>query len=258
MTHCRVLLADGDPLARRSIATMITKLDGFELVAQARDSDEAVRFAGEFGPDVAVLDTDLPGRGGFSAAAAMIPSPATIFVSAHATHALKAFEVGAGDFVQKPVRVQRMQAALLRVRKMLQRAEAKEMIAELNEALAALRPAIPAEEKSYPSDIWISDGGERVRLRLDAIEAVLAEGEDATFIYSNGERRVRRSMRWIEEVLDPHAFVRLQRSLIVRRNQIAGISQDDVGPLKVTLADGSEIVVGRIYRERVRNLTLTS
>ena len=63
----RVLLADDHPLVRAGVAALPASADGVELVAACADGAEAVRVAGAVGPDVVLLDADMPVRSGFEA-----------------------------------------------------------------------------------------------------------------------------------------------------------------------------------------------
>jgi two-component system response regulator AlgR len=124
----RVVIVDDEPLARLRLRTLCAELVSprCEVVAEAGDAFEAaecLRALGTDGaageaPDALLLDIRLPGRSGLQIASALraLPlPPAVIFVTAHAEHAVAAFELEATDYLTKPVRRERLAAALARV-----------------------------------------------------------------------------------------------------------------------------------------------
>ena len=119
----RVLIVDDEPLARLRLRTLLQEVQpACEVAGEAADADEALRALQAGGVDVVLLDIRMPGpnpaSAGLRLAAALkaLPQPpAVIFVTAHAEHAVKAFELQALDYLTKPVRKDRLAAALARV-----------------------------------------------------------------------------------------------------------------------------------------------
>jgi two-component system, LytTR family, response regulator AlgR len=120
-TMLKLLIVDDEPLARLRLRSLLDALrsDGFECeVTEAGNADEALQALRDQAVDAVLLDIGLPGRNGLKLADAMkaLPQPpAVIFVTAHAEHALRAFELQALDYLTKPVRRERLLAALQRL-----------------------------------------------------------------------------------------------------------------------------------------------
>ncbi|MCV2359082.1 LytTR family DNA-binding domain-containing protein [Paucibacter sp. TC2R-5] len=120
----KVLLVDDEPLARLRLRSL---LEGCvdpraEVLAEAGSASQAQAWLREHRCDLILLDVQMPGPDGLQLAGALRAqaqqggnSPAVVFVTAHAEHALQAFELEATDYLSKPVRRERLQAALLRV-----------------------------------------------------------------------------------------------------------------------------------------------
>lgn len=120
----RVLIVDDEPLARLRLRSLLQQLPppGCEVAGEAGDAEQALQLLPDCHADVVLLDVRMPGphaaSAGLRLAAALkaLPQPpAVIFVTAHAEHAVKAFELQALDYLTKPVRQDRLAAALARV-----------------------------------------------------------------------------------------------------------------------------------------------
>jgi two-component system response regulator AlgR len=116
----RVLLVDDEPLARlrlRSLLADIAEPD-CRVIGEAEDAEQALALLSHTPCELLLLDIGLPGRSGMQLAAALrgVPAPpSVVFVTAHAEHALRAFELEAADYLTKPVQRERLRSALQRV-----------------------------------------------------------------------------------------------------------------------------------------------
>jgi len=119
----KVLIVDDEALARLRLRSLLEGMPelALQITAEAADADEALLALRDQAADVVLLDIGMPGRGtnpGLRLATALkaLPQPpAVVFVTAHAEHALQAFELEAVDYLTKPVRRERLLAALQRV-----------------------------------------------------------------------------------------------------------------------------------------------
>lgn len=124
----RVLVVDDEALARARLRAL---LDGCrdphaEVVAEAGSSGQALAWLQEHGCDLLLLDVQMPGADGLALARNLrqLPRPPLlVFVTAHSRHAVEAFELEALDYLTKPVRQERLQAALVRVAQRLRERE---------------------------------------------------------------------------------------------------------------------------------------
>ena len=102
----RVLIADDHPIFRQGLRTILEAEDGFVVVAEAADGNEAVRLARDFQPDVLLLDLAMPGVSGMEALAELAAAPTpvrTIMLTAAIEKAeiVKALQLGAAGVVLK-------------------------------------------------------------------------------------------------------------------------------------------------------------
>jgi two-component system response regulator AlgR len=125
----RALVVDDEALARSRMRTLLgdCKAPSASVEAEASNAVQAMEVLQHLALDVAFLDIHMPGVDGMALAQSLrtLPSPpALVFVTAHAEHALQAFELEALDYLTKPVRLERLQATLQKVERFVQSRQA--------------------------------------------------------------------------------------------------------------------------------------
>jgi two-component system response regulator AlgR len=203
----RVLIVDDEPLARARLAALLGECDGVEIAGSLADGEAALGALGELRPDVLLLDINMPGIDGTAVAQRLAgrPRPQVIFCTAYEAHALKAFDLGAVDYLLKPVRLERLRDALQRAQR------------RLND--------IPREPVSY---LHGRMRGEQVRIALDEVISLVADEKYVTVQHRRGELLIEESLRQLEETY-PEQLIRLHRNCLVPPARLIGIK---------TLADG--------------------
>jgi len=202
----RVLIIDDEPLARARLAALLRECDGAEVVGAFGDGESALAAVRELQPDVVLLDINMPGIDGIAVAQRWVGQgrPRVIFCTAYDTHALEAFELDAVDYLLKPVRAERLRAALAR---------AQRRVADADAPVVYLRGRL---------------GSEEIRVALDDVVCLLAEEKYVVVRHRHGELLIEESLRQLEEA-HPQQFVRLHRNCLVPPSRLLGLK---------TLADG--------------------
>ncbi len=203
----RVLIVDDEPLARARLAALLGECEGVEIVGSVSDGEAALGSLGELQPDVLLLDINMPGLSGTAVAQRLAgrPRPQVIFCTAYEAHALKAFELGAVDYLLKPVRLERLRDALQRAQRRLADA--------------------PREPTAY---LHGRLRGEQVRIALAEVICLLAEEKYVVVQHRRGELLIEESLRQLEETY-PDQLIRLHRNCLVPPPRLLGVK---------TLADG--------------------
>jgi two-component system response regulator AlgR len=165
MNKLHVLIVDDEPLARLRLRGLLADClhPAVEVVAEAGSGAEALHALALHAVDVVLLDIHMPGLDGLGLAArlkAQGQPAAVVFVTAHAEHALQAFELDAVDYLTKPVRRARLQEALVRVQ------------VRLGRVLVAAAPA--AEPLEQPM-LVVSDRGRVLRIPVADVVYLKAE-----------------------------------------------------------------------------------
>ncbi len=244
----KVLVVDDEPHARRYIRSLLEEDGSFEVLGECADGDEALDVLRETRPDVVFLDIQMPGLDGFGVVEALGAEglPRIVFVTAHDHYALKAFEVGAVDYVLKPVEPDRFQATLRRVKGMANPPGYGERILQLLSELRGVRT--PAAR------FVVKDGSRAVFVKAEDLEWVESCRNHVCLHTRTECHLLRQTMGSMEQSLDSRRFTRIHRCHIVKLDAIRELQTDAHGEWEVTLRDGTRLPVGRSYRSRIPGL----
>lgn len=115
MTMLNILIADDETPARNRLRDLLADIENVAVVAEAKNGKEAINLALHTKPDLMLLDIRMPLMDGIEAAQhaqKLEPAPHIIFTTAFDAYAIKAFDLNAIDYLLKPIRLERLQAAI--------------------------------------------------------------------------------------------------------------------------------------------------
>ncbi|MGQ0589704.1 MAG: LytR/AlgR family response regulator transcription factor [Sphingosinicella sp.] len=234
----RILVVDDEPLAVERLQLLLARLPGVTVAGTANDGEAALRIAQAVAPDLVLLDIAMPGMDGIDVARALSESavdPAIVFVTAFDNFAVAAFDVAAIDYLMKPVQPDRLERALDRVR------------AHLAGGGREARPAA-----AYVEEFWVPDHSGLVRIAARDIERITAERDYMRLHVGQRSWLIHRTIAKLEEELDPAMFIRVHRSVMLRRDTITGLYRDEAAHWTARLKDGGEQRIGRSYVDAVK------
>ena len=116
-----ILIVDDEPLARQRLLRMVEKIEGFCVIAEADNAEDALVAITQYDPDIVLLDIRMPGRDGLSLAqdiAELEDAPAVIFCTAFDQYALDAFGTNAVGYLLKPVKAEQLLQVLEKAQKL--------------------------------------------------------------------------------------------------------------------------------------------
>ncbi len=244
----RTLIVDDEDRAREVLRRDLAEIDGIEVVGEAENGAVATERIADLGPDLVLLDIQMPVKDGFDVVRSIAgPLPAIVFVTAYSEHALKAFDVGAVDYLLKPFSVKRLRRAVDRARKTWQnrRSHTERVAATLNvdAALTKRKPKIVA---SYGTDFLLLD--------VDQVYAFQAEGEKVWIVAKDRRYLATQTLAEITAKLAGSTFLRVHRSVLVNSDKIARISSLSSRRWLLTLANSYQCVVSKRNTAMVRTL----
>lgn len=225
----RILIVDDEAPARERLRRLLAELDGdYQIAGEAADGLQALQACESGDVDLVLLDISMPGMDGLDAAGRLTardPPPAVILVTAYPDFALEAFEHRVDDYLVKPVRRERLQAALQRAG-----------VPKRPQRHALLEPAHPQGVRSRLSASY------RGGLRTVALEEVIyfqAEQKYVTLRHSEGRLLLDESLKSLEEEFGEQ-FIRIHRNALVARRAILGLEKDADGNTRVQLRSCDE------------------
>jgi DNA-binding LytR/AlgR family response regulator len=253
MSRPRAVLADDERLLRDQLRARLHEVwPELDIVAEARNGEEAVDAVRDHAPEVVFLDIRMPGMTGIEAARRIIPldrdddawPPEIVFITAYDQYAVEAFEQGAIDYVLKPAERTRLERTVERIRHRLasRGGPSEEPPAALQpwlHRLAASMPgaaATPATARSSPLR-WIQ-ASVGSTLQMIPVEDVLFFISDEKYTRVQTamlEALIRKPIKELLDELDPDRFWQIHRSTLVNVQAIAGVTRDLRGRQIVSL-----------------------
>jgi two-component system response regulator AlgR len=208
----RILIVDDEPLARMRLAALLRECSEppCEVAGEAGHAAQAMAWLAANVCDLVLLDIQMPGANGMEMATRLREQgrgTAIVFVTAHAEHALQAFELEAADYLTKPVRRDRLQQALQRVA-----------------ARRAPREAPAADEPV----VIVNDRGRVVRVPVAEVLYLKAELKYVTLRTAHHVHVLDESLTELEPRLGER-FIRVHRNALVARRAVRALERRSVG-----------------------------
>jgi DNA-binding LytR/AlgR family response regulator len=238
MKRLNALVVDDEPLARERLARLLQEAE-CTVVGELGDGLALLQWLKQPGEvDVIFLDIQMPGPNGMEVLAELPHPPPVVFVTAHSTYAVRAFELAAVDYLLKPVFEDRLAKCLQRLRDHL------------------IRPLSPTELKSLlppPVRFPIRAGDGEIFMELELVTHF--EVEDRRVWACRGLNRY--VTRWttlaeVEEAFPEEVMLRIQRHLLLRPQMVKGVRPTSIGRIKVLVAPKVELTVSRAMTPRTR------
>jgi two-component system, LytTR family, response regulator len=240
--NIRTLIVDDEVLARRNLSSLLELEPDFEVIGECSDGQSALRVIESDRPDLVFLDIQMPQLDGFGLldGVACAWAPLVVFVTAHDEFALKAFEVQALDYLLKPFRRERFQAALRRVRQSL-----------------AARDVLSQGRPGMAQSMIVKSRDRLVFVRFESLELVRAAANYVQLHLGDAVYAVRERMNAMEARLPPQRFLRIHRSYIVNLGFVRELLSVGDGEYMICLTGGRQVPVGPNYVASVHKALLT-
>ena len=237
----RALIVDDEGGARLEIRRLLKTHSDVEIIAEASAADEALAIIEKEEPDLLFLDIQMPEKNGFELLRALHPPwPTIIFTTAFDEFAVRAFEVGACDYLLKPISPRRLDDALARARQTKGTDDVEE----------------EAEILREDDQIFLRDNNRCWVIKVRQIRQLQLEDNYTRIYFEDESALVLRSLAALEKRLPSKLFFRANRTQILNLSCIEGVVPWFNNGLKVTLHGGQEIEIARrpakLFRERLR------
>jgi two-component system response regulator AlgR len=213
----RILIVDDEPPARERLRSMLVEAGGFEVAGEAGNGEQALQLVDSLEPDIVLLDVRMPGIDGLEVArhlATQDEPPAVIFTTAFEEYALEAFESQAVAYLLKPIRAEKLLAALAKANRLTR--------PQLQQVASAAR------EPARRSHIGVRGRDGLKLIPVDDVMCFHADQKYTTVKHLKGEDLIEDSLKTLEDEFSA-TFVRIHRNALVNTRYLERIARDASG-----------------------------
>jgi two-component system LytT family response regulator len=205
----RVMVVDDEPLARQAMRHLLSAHPEIDIVAEAARAGTALELIRSLRPDAVFLDIQMPGLSGFDLLHDLATPIKVVFVTAHAEHAVRAFDFEAVDYLLKPVRPEKLARAVQR-------------LTGASDTASGSKGAPLAREDR----LCLRTTERTVVAPMESLAAIEADGDFMrVFLADEKPLLIGQTLASYERMLPKPPFLRLGRSLLVNVDRIARAEQ---------------------------------
>jgi two-component system response regulator AlgR len=231
----RVLIVDDEPPARDRLRQLLEDMSAHEVVGEAGNGHEALDVAAREKPDVVLLDIRMPGMDGIETAHHLNqadPPPAVVFTTAYDEYAIDAFEANAIGYVLKPIRRERLEAALRQAARLT------------NDALTSVGEQTGIGTRKH---LCARLHDELKLIPVEDVHYFVADQKYVSVVHREGRDLIEDSLKSLETEFEDR-FVRVHRAAVVAVAAIDSLRKEEDGRTRVILRSGDaadDLVVSR-------------
>lgn len=244
----RVLAADDELVARKRLVRLLSAMPGVELLDCHAEAEAVLRTVQAQPVDVLVLDIQMPGLTGLELHALLPqPAPYVIFATAHPEHAVEAFELGAVDYVLKPIEAGRLGKAIERARAVVRARQGPSPT-----TVGAEAGPEPESEVALPR-LPVTTREGVVLLDPSTLSHAVFDGTLVTLFTREGRQHLTdASLQELAARLPADRFVRAHRRALLNLHEVAILRPTDSGGYLAVTHGGQEVPVSRQTARRLR------
>lgn len=243
----RCIIIDDEYLARQRLLKLLESYDQIHIIAECKNGADAIEKIHLKEPDIIFLDIQMPDMNGFEVLSKLKINPHVIFTTAYDSYAIKAFEVNAIDYLLKPFDEERIAIALERA--IALKKEKKE--GHIEEAVKKLMKAYEAKTSQFLSEFRIQNKGREHIIFTDDIVYFKSDGNYVKIITDNKTHLYRKTIRSIYESIDTEEFLRIHRSIILKKSYIKQTRYLGNNTYEFQLKTGEFLTSSRTYKSEI-------
>jgi len=226
----KAIIVDDSNLARQELKHLLKSFSDIQIIGEAENAEIAESLIAEMKPDLLFLDIQMPDKDGFELLEMLDDVPEIIFTTAFNEYAMKAFDHNALDYLQKPIKEDRLAMAIEKASLKIRARENQEK---------------KSQQLSLHNQVFVKDGEQCWFVTLADISVLEILGSYTRIYFKEQKPMIPRSLNYMESRLDPEVFFRANRQQIINLKFVERIEPWFSGTLKVYLIGGEEIEVSR-------------
>ncbi len=233
MNTWKCLIVDDEDVDRLMVMSFVKRFPELEIAGACKTVSEALAILEKSQVDILFLDVDMPDENGLELRRKASAVPACVFVSGHAEHAAESFDLDTLDFVVKPVKFDRFEKAVARIRAYLSTREKAQLF-----------------DMHFGADsITIREGHDQVKINLGDIICLEALKDYTLLVTARKKYCVWSNLGTLLKQPQFETFVRIHKSHAVRPQFVSRITAHEV-----ELNGRVRVPVGRAFKENVKNM----
>jgi len=243
----RVLVVDDEALARSRLTNLLQRDQQVAKILEAADGVAAMNVMEAERPDIVFLDIQMPRLGGLDLVQALGAEnmPHTIFVTAYDQYAVRAFETAAVDYLVKPFSDERFEQSMSRIKARICQSQPSQLGPHILDATG--------RAGGFWRRLVVKSGSVVRFLPVGDIDWIETRGNYLALRAGKTTHLIRETLTAFEAKLDPAAFVRIHRRVLVALDRVSEVAPAGNGDATVTLHDETQLRVSRNYRQRLRD-----
>lgn len=243
----KTLVIDDEPPARKRLLNLLENFtDTFEVVGVAENGLIAKEKIEVLKPDLIFLDIEMPELTGFEVLETLTYIPIVIFCTAYDQYSLKAFETNSIDYLLKPVRLERLQQSVNKLKSFSKTLPDQNIVGLLKELSSK-------KEEHQMTSITVKKEGKLIFIKLEDVSHFSAEERYVAVHAKEGVFLTDESLSQLEQKL-PANFLRVHRAVILNKNYVSEVQKYFNSRYVITLKVNKEtkITTGRSYNEMIK------
>ena len=225
MKYIKAIAIDDEPMALEVVSAHASKVPYIDLKKTFFSATEALVYLKKEPIDLIFLDINMPDLTGIDFSSMIDPSVLVIFTTAYSEYAIKGFELNALDYLLKPL--------------------------VFNRFLQACQKAYDRLDSNIGNDVFfVKDGNSLVRIDLDNLFYVEADGNYLTFFEKNKKTTVRHTLTDLLNKLPSNAFTKINKSCIIAIKKVDKVENQYV------VVNGMRLLLVRSYRDILLKLLM--
>jgi two-component system LytT family response regulator len=238
----KAVIIEDEELSRKLIMSYLRDFRDIKIVKECANGFEGIKAINSLNPQLVFLDIQMPKLNGFEMLELLDITPEIIFITAHNEYAIRAFEHNAVDYLLKPYSRDRLMEA---VKKALVRIRSKQPSTRNIEKLIS-QPLGGTIER-----VVVKTGSRIKVVPVSRIQYLEAQ-DDYVMIYTEDSKHLKQAtMKFFEAHLDPHQFIRVHRSYIVKIDQVVQLEPYEKDNYVAKLRSGASV---KVSKSGMRNL----
>ena len=236
----KVLIVDDEFLARKLLSDYVSKIDSLELIGTCANAFEAMAVLQKNNVDIMLLDIHMPDLTGMELVQSMQKVPTFIFTTAYSEYALDSYELGAVDYLLKPIGFPRFFQAINK---------AIDKIGRLNNNISETAEGSTSKQEAVlelkPTNDFLTVKADYKIYKINFSDLLYIEGQHEYVTFHTKTRRITAlySLKNLEEQLPSDIFLRIHKSYIVSFHYI-----EDIEGNTVSVA-GTKLPIGGSYKD---------